>query len=56
MFKKAWKLWALSLGERASKDSWESDIVALIRTVFAIINLGTCTLIATNILVGWGVL
>jgi len=54
--KKAWRLWAKSLGERASDDNREADIVAVVRTAFAIINLGTCCFITANILVGWEVL
>ena len=54
--KKAWRLWAKSLGERASDDNREADIVAVVRTIFAIINLGTCCLIAVNILLGWEIL
>jgi hypothetical protein len=54
--KKAWRLWAKSLGERASDDNREADIVAVVRTIFAIINLGTCCLIAANIHLGWEVL
>ena len=54
--KTIWRLWALSLGERASDDNWESDIVAIIRTIFAIINLGTCILIGSNILYGWNLI
>mgnify|MGYP001449530962 CR=1 FL=1 len=55
-FRYAWRLWALSLGERASDDNREADMVALIRTIFAFINLGTCILIGSNILIGWEVL
>ncbi len=53
---KNWRLWALSLGEKANSNSCDADKVAVIRTIFAIINLGTCVLISTNILKGWGVL
>ncbi len=56
MFRTFWRLWCLSLGERASDDNWEADIVAIIRTIFAIINLGTCILIGSNILYGWEVI
>jgi len=48
-----WRIWALSLGEKASSDDKDADRVAFIRTVFAVINITTCILISTNILVGW---
>jgi hypothetical protein len=51
-----WRIWALSLGDRASDNNREADLVAMIRTIFAIINLGTCILIGSNILYGWEVL
>lgn len=54
--KKAWRLWAKSLGERASDNNREADVVAIIRTIFAIFNLGTCCFITANILLGWEVL
>ena len=48
-----WRIWALSLGEKASSDDKDADRVAFIRTVFTVINITTCILISTNILVGW---
>ena len=33
-----WKLWAKSLGEKASDDSREADIVAGFRTVIVLVN------------------
>jgi len=51
--KRAWKLWALSLGERPNDSERDSDIVASIRTVIALINITACILIILNILSGW---
>ena len=34
-----WKLWAKSLGEKASDDSREADIVAGFRTVIVLVSL-----------------
>jgi len=56
MLRKLWRIWCLSLGERASDDNLEADMVAIIRTIFAFINLGTCIFITLNILFGWGFL
>ena len=50
---RAWKLWALSLGERPNDSDRDSDIVASIRTVIAFINISACLLIITNILSSW---
>ena len=54
--KKAWRLWALSLGERAGDSDKEADTVALIRTTLAVINVLTCFLISFNILHQWGII
>ena len=51
--KRAWKLWALSLGERPNDSERDSDIVASIRTVIALINITACILIILNIFSGW---
>ena len=48
-----WKLWAKSLGEKASDDPKEADIVALMRTVIVIVNFGTCFFIISGILRHW---
>ena len=39
---KLWKLWAMSLGEKASEDSQEADLVAIIRTIVVLVNFITC--------------
>ena len=54
MIKKAWRLWALSLGQKSGKDNKEADIVAGIRTVWVIINLITCCFIIASGMVNLG--
>ena len=46
--KKLWRLWALSLGEKAGKHDREADIVAAIRTVILASYLITNVAIVAN--------
>tara|TARA_Y100000004_G_C8816596_1_gene370047 strand:+ start:414 stop:575 length:162 start_codon:yes stop_codon:yes gene_type:complete len=48
-----WKLWAKSLGEKASDDSREADIVAGFRTVIVLVNFFTCFFIISGVLRHW---
>jgi hypothetical protein len=48
------RIWSLSLGEKASENKIEAVGVTLLRTIFAIINLGTCIFITLNIIFSWG--
>ena len=48
-----WKLWCKSLGEKASDDSVEADIVGLFRTVIVLLNVITCFGIMSSILRHW---
>jgi hypothetical protein len=48
-----WKLWAMSLGEKASEDSEEADLVAVIRTVVVLINFITCFFIMSGVVHHW---
>ena len=50
---KVWKLWAMSLGEKASEDSKDADLVATIRTFIVVINVVCAILIMTNIVHNW---
>jgi hypothetical protein len=50
---KIWKLWCKSLGEKASNNSVEADIVALFRTVIVLINVITCFIIISGVLRHW---
>ena len=54
MLKKAWRLWALSLGQKSGKDNKEADIVAGIRTVWVLFNLITCCFIMASGMVNLG--
>lgn len=54
MIKKAWRLWALSLGQKSGKDNKEADIVAGIRTVWVLFNLITCCFIMASGMVNLG--
>ena len=47
---KLWKLWCMSLGEKASDDSKEADIVAIFRTVVVLVNFFTCFFIISGVL------
>lgn len=48
-----WRLWAKSLGEKASEDKREADTVALIRTVIVLVNFITCLFICANVIHNW---
>jgi len=48
-----WKLWAMSLGEKASDDSLVADRVAVIRTVVVGVNFITCFFIISGVLRHW---
>jgi hypothetical protein len=47
-FKRAWRLWCLALGQKASKNEKEADIVALVRTAIFFSYLTTNIFIITN--------
>lgn len=51
--KRAWRLWAKALGEKATDDDKESDIIAIIRTVIVFTNFVTCFFIIANIVHNW---
>ncbi len=48
-----WRLWAMSLGEKASDDSREADKVAIIRSVVVLVNFITCFFIIAGNLRHW---
>ena len=48
--KRFWKLWAMSLGEKASEDSHEADMVAIIRTIVVLVNFFTCFFIISGVI------
>lgn len=49
----AWRWWALSLGEKASKCDRESDVVATIRTVIFLSYLITNCFIVAGVVRHW---
>ena len=48
-----WMLWAMSLGEKASEDSQEADLVAIIRTIVVLVNFITCFFIMSGVVHHW---
>ena len=48
-----WRLWAMSLGEKASDDSREADLVAIIRTIVVLVNFITCFFIMSGVVHHW---
>ncbi len=47
---KLWKLWAKSLGEKASDNSKDADMIALFRTIIVLMNFVTCFFIIAGVL------
>jgi hypothetical protein len=52
-FKRAWKIWACALGEKAGVTDKEADKVAIVRTIIALIYLITNTFIVMGVLKHW---
>lgn len=50
---KMWRIWAKSLGEKASNDNKEADRIALVRTVVVLVNFITCFFIIANTIRHW---
>jgi hypothetical protein len=53
MIKKIWRLWAKAVGEKASNDNKEADIVAIIRTLIIMIYVITNMFIVAGIIRHW---
>lgn len=53
MRSKLWKLWAKSLGEKASDDKREADMIAIIRSSLVLVNFITCFFIIANTIRHW---
>ena len=51
--RKLWRIWAKALGEKASTDDSEADVIAGIRTLIVIVNFITCFFIKANIIHNW---
>lgn len=50
---KFWRLWAKALGEKASTDDKEADIVAVVRTIILICYLVTNMFIIAGVIRHW---
>ena len=51
--RKIWKLWCISLGEKASDNSKEADLGALFRTIVVLVNFFTCFFIVAGVIRHW---
>jgi len=51
--RKAWRLWAKALGEKAGSTDCEADLVALIRTVVLILYMTTNFFIMAGVARHW---
>ena len=50
---KLWRIWAKTLGEKASLDTQKADRVAMIRTLIVGVNFITCFFIMANTIRHW---
>lgn len=50
---KLWRIWCKTMGSRISDSDIESDIAAVIRTFYWILNVITCFFIIANCLRHW---
>jgi hypothetical protein len=48
-----WRLWAKSIGEKASNDNREADKIATIRTLIVLIYIITNVFICANVIRHW---
>jgi len=46
--KKIWRIWALTMGNKASNNNREADIAAIIRTFWWFVHIITCFFIIAN--------
>jgi len=51
--KTLWRIWAKSLGEKASKCDRESDIIAVVRTLIFLTYLSTNVFIVSGVIRHW---
>jgi hypothetical protein len=51
--KTLWRIWAKSLGEKASKCDRESDIIAVVRTLIFLTYLATNVFIVSGVIRHW---
>lgn len=48
-----WRLWAKALGEKASSNNKEADLIALIRSLIVLINVITSIVIIAGVIKHW---
>lgn len=53
MMSKLWRLWAKALGDKASDDSEEADLVALFRTMIVMVYIITNFFIVAGVIKHW---
>jgi len=51
--RKAWRLWAKAIGEKAGANVREADIIALIRTLIILCYIVTNAFIVTGVIRHW---
>lgn len=51
--RKIWRIWAKALGEKAGKNDFEADKVAIIRTIIVLIYILTNICIVAGIIRHW---
>jgi len=51
--KNLWRLWAKALGQKASDDDKEADLVAIIRTIIALTYIRTYVVIVAEVIRHW---
>lgn len=51
--KNIWKYWAKALGEKASNDDKEADLVAIFRTLIVVIYIATNCFIVAGVVHHW---
>lgn len=47
-YRKWWRIWAKSLGEKVGETNSQADTVAVIRTFWWIVHIATCFMIILN--------
>ena len=45
-----WRLWCLSLGDKASDNTKDADMVAIMRTIVVLVNFITCFFIIAGVI------
>jgi hypothetical protein len=53
IIKRAWRVWAKSLGEKTGKDNDEADRVAIIRTIVVAFYISTNAFIIAGVIRNW---